>query len=228
MRQTMFVIGLAVIATAGYWGLTPTMTYAAPACTTGTFNDYVALGSGGCTIGDKLFNNFTLTTVEEVPLGLTVIPDPMPLNPGIDVTWTPLTCPAIGSDCDVFENGTGFDVTVLSGGAPINDIGFVVNGSGTGFGGNVATTPSSGFGGLTTLNGVPAEHKFAPVSAASVLFGSGPPGCIECAVVFDVGTTVTGMAFHFSETVPVPEPGMSALVATGLLGFSLLWRLRQN
>jgi len=59
------------------------MGYAAPVCVTGTFDSYLSLGSGGCTIDDKLFNNFVLAplTTRAAP-GTNIIPDATPLNPG--------------------------------------------------------------------------------------------------------------------------------------------------
>jgi len=160
---------------------------------------------------------------------ITVIPDGTLLNPGLKMTWEPLTNVGGGAaDTDVFE-GSSFDVSVLHGGAQIHDVSFVVFGSSTGtatYGGNVATIPGKQFG-LFTTSGVPDEVNFAPVSTVSVDFGPGPNQCIECAVVFDGAggsSTVTGMAFHFSEVVP--EPATFALMVTGLVGLSVVRRGR--
>ena len=46
-------------------------------CVNGTVADYVALGAGGCTIGDKLFNDFVFTASQG---GTATAPGPLVLR----------------------------------------------------------------------------------------------------------------------------------------------------
>ena len=47
-----------MIVTFGAW-MAATMAFGAPACVTGSYTSYVALGAGGCLVGDATFNNFS-------------------------------------------------------------------------------------------------------------------------------------------------------------------------
>ena len=58
----------------------PTLLQAAPMCVSGSLADYIALGSGGCTVGDALFADFAASVVD---------PEATPVVPG-DVSVSPL------------------------------------------------------------------------------------------------------------------------------------------
>ena len=51
-KRILMMLAAAVILQTAAWSAT---------CVVGTVADYQALGATGCTIGDKLFNNFTFT-----------------------------------------------------------------------------------------------------------------------------------------------------------------------
>src|ERR1035441_676394 len=93
----------------------------------GTMADYVALGSTGCVIGDKLFSNFLYSSsgagtatampasaVLLVPVGVTTS------NPGI-VFSSEWDVPGSSTRTSILDSSFGFTVTVLPGGDLIDD-----------------------------------------------------------------------------------------------------------
>jgi len=80
MKKTLLLAGLGLVAT--------TFAFASPAsCVPGSMDSYLALGAGGCTVGDLLFSNFQFaasakdTTAPEAA-SINVTPDTDPLANG--------------------------------------------------------------------------------------------------------------------------------------------------
>jgi hypothetical protein len=217
---------------------------AAPLCTDignsdhiATMADYVALGSGGCLIGDKLFSNFRYSPTSS---GTGV------LVPASAVTLTPIGADSYNpgilfSSNDWIVNGSdpsllsfvdasiGFTVTVQPGGNLIDDASLTLTSVAfTGTGSADVGETILAANGLTALGalGVDAsgpltdEVSFAPtniVLASKDMFVGVPAGSDGTAQVFS-------FAENFSE---IPEPVGSVLIGSGLLALGV-WRRRAS
>lgn len=104
---------------------------AAPILTPGTLADYVALGSGGGQIGDKLFYDFAYAGsgfggAAAIPAGgIMVTPLFTPSNPGLQFSAAWSVGPGQGLDSLIT-----FNVQVLPGGVPITDLSATMAGYG--------------------------------------------------------------------------------------------------
>ena len=200
----------------------------------GTMADYVALGSTGCVIGDKLFSNFLYSSsgagtgvavpasaVLLAPVGVTTS------NPGIVFSseWdVPGSSPTRTS---ILDSSFGFTVTVLPGGDLIDDASLTLDAfSRTGTG--IATIGESvfaadgftqlGFMGVSANGQLLADVTFAPTRTIQVKK--------DFALVVPRGTTgsiaVSAFTENFSE---IPEPVGAILIGSGLLALGA-WRRR--
>jgi hypothetical protein len=96
---------------------------AAPACATGTYASYQSLASGGCTIGDALFTNFSNLSIVEnagvtvlAPAEIEVIPTGSTTSALLTFVYlnaagapTPLT---LNQNGQIFSMGFSFDILV--------------------------------------------------------------------------------------------------------------------
>lgn len=208
-----------------------------------SFADYVALGSAGCTVGDKLFTDFGYASAGDNALSatqVTVTPDNSdPLNPGLLFrgSW----------EADAGETSDSelqFTVSTLSGEALIKDASLSIFGYGTDNGGVVSVGENLCLGGtfspgttncssgplnvdnlfVSTASGHTFDQTtFTPVSTVDVIkdigltsFGG------ETSVAF-----TSGVSNHFSQ-VPVPEPATLTLLGTGLLAIGGKLRRRMK
>jgi hypothetical protein len=112
MRSIFAILGLSVAASSAFGA----------ACVSQTYDQYVALGAGGCTIGTTVFNNFgSLSFVNTgvptlPPQDVLVTPGGSPLAPTLSFTYvsganhvpTPETVNTSGS---IFSMGLSYDLT---------------------------------------------------------------------------------------------------------------------
>jgi hypothetical protein len=213
---------------------------AAPLCTSigSTMDAYVAQGSIGCTVGDKLFSNFIYGSssrgngVSVPSTAVTVTPvnagtfDP---GPGLvfSANWSVPSVAAVNSFVD---SSIAFDVTVMNPngttpGPPIIEDGYLkLTGfavSGTGIVDITETISPAGIQLQVDGTGPFVSHKFfAPVSTVHVLKdllvsvpGGTAPG----------SASITSFEEDFSES---PEPVGTILVGSGLLALGV-WRRRR-
>jgi hypothetical protein len=212
------------------------ITSAAPLCTAigSTMDAYVAQGSIGCTIGDKLFSNFLYgstgrgTGVAVPASAVTLTPvgaGTFSPGPGIIFSSNAWLVPSASASTNSFvDSSISFTVSVLNGELIIDDgtltlSSFAVSGTGTG---RVSETISPGGIPLQVSSSGPlVSHAFfTPTNSISVL---------KDLLVAVPGGVAPGSAqvFSFEEDFSqVPEPVGLALVGSGLLAIGF-WRRRR-
>lgn len=232
MKLSMFLAAMLVVFAS--------MAVAAPLCTdlvgTGaagavTMADYVALGGGGCQIGDKLFSNFFYqpTHAGEGPAvaasSIFMAPvNPTSYNPGIVFSsndWL------VSGGVSYYDASISFGVTVLGGGSLIEDATLTMG----------ADATVSGTGSAAIGESIVAGDGFTPLGALNVDAGSGrlvdhvifaPSSTVEFSKNFRIGTSGAGTArvFSFTENFSeAPEPVGTILIGSGLLVLGA-WRRR--
>jgi hypothetical protein len=211
---------------------------ASPVCIdNNTLDQYIALGAGGCTIGDKLFSNFgysasAVNTGAPAASQISVVGIPGPgggvINPGIQFSsgsWL------------VFANQT-IDATITytvsaPSGFLIEDADLTMAGrvqSGTGVG---SVTESLFNGG--PIPGSPLVTNIAGAGNAHLDFvgaGGSDVSTLNISTAVHVQANVPGrvtissITENFSELQSVPEPVETLLIGSGFLMLGLLWRER--
>ncbi len=183
----------------------------APLCTVGTVADYMALGSTGCQIDDKIFYDFTYTGTGSggataIPgSGVAVTPISTLNNPGFifNAPWS------VGPG-QTLDSMINYTVMVLPGGASIVDVSASMNGYGAALGGVVTVAETTTVGNLLLYaNGATKDYD--------VVTFAGTTGPItvhkDIAVNGNAGfAAVSGVWNQFSE---VPEPTAVLLMLTG-------------
>lgn len=208
-------------------------------CVSGSLADYIALGSGGCTIGDKTLGDFSAasfltgaTAIDAANVNVAAVGGPF--NFGLDFTLTP-NAPSLAGAMQLLDILLGYRVT---GSSLIGaSLGLGVSAA-TGDGAVTAITNVCG-NGLFSTNLVcsgPSSAGLAVVNTESFgfPFDSAP---LAISSFFDVFTEITldgGFAGSASLTgavsnrFSVPEPDTSALLAVAMLGLIAVMRRRKQ
>ena len=217
------------------------MAVAAPLCTglagTGaggavTMADYLALGSGGCQMGDKIFSDFFYqpSSGGDGPAvaasAIFVAPvNPGSYNPGIVFSSSNWFVSGVNS---YYDASIAFNVTVLRGGAPINDATLTMGADASVSGAGSASIGESivAGGGFPELGALDVDATGPLVDHVSFA----PTSTVEVSKNFFIGTSLTGdgsaRIFSFTENFSeVPEPVGAILIGSGLLVLGA-WRRR--
>jgi hypothetical protein len=221
-----------ILCTAGFLVCAiPSFASVAPVCPVGTLQDYVNLGSTGCTVGGVLFSNFT---VEPVPSG------ELPLDPNLNALSVHLETPFLEGVGIAFENtgalepaGPGqvrdlllrFNIEALST-LSTNEATTAVS-SNSAFGIDSSTLDLCAGGSFTDGTPSGCSGNFAMVGAntsnpPTSRFGSTTfPETKSLDAFFDLredGGATGGALADFSDftVIPTPEPSMVPMLVVGL------------
>ncbi len=199
-------------------------------CATGNLADYAALGSDGCIVGDKLFNNFVFfgnssgTGVTPVDTDVTVSPLVSPSNnPGLYFSSNAWAISGIG----FVYSSISFTVTVLSpdflidgGSVNIDNVAAVLGGN-------------AGISEQICPNFLPCQNFSASAAAPFNSLSITPSQSIEVVKEITVlGTTNDSFAAlasfeeRFNQVSAVPEPSTFALFGSALAAAAFLRRKR--
>lgn len=223
------MVGLVFLVFAGYGLLAPRVGWA-DSCPIATLLDYIDLGSTGCTISDKLFNNFAFTAnstnaTSPTPSSITVTPDPgSSLGPGFKLTgsWSVTTDGSLNSSItDVLD----YDVSVTGAGLIEDASAALITPSASGGSSHVGylLTNVTNFNLTLSVSTPSGDATFLPVSGMFVHTQ------IDVAALFGASSSasLSGVTNNFSETSPVPEPATLTLMAPGVMGVAWLRRRRR-
>ena len=214
---------------------------AAPLCTSlnvVTLADYVALGSTGCQIGDKVFFNFfdsptsggsatapvPASAVSVTPVGVGTY------NPGLTFSSSDWSVTGGSTTANSFlDMSFGFTVSVLPGGNSIDDASVTMG-----------TPVTTGTGVVTLGETILAANGFTVLGTLNVASNGAragetffaPTGTIQVKKDFFLGVpqngTGTASISTFTENFSeIPEPVGAILIGSGLLALGA-WRRRGN
>ncbi len=194
-------------------------------CSTGTLTSWVALGSGGCTVGSLTFSDFAVEAFPG-PTALQIAPDSVSLAPvaGGFSLGTLVALPADSNELlglrvlfNVASPGLTGGTVALGSSATANGDGAISGLLDAGIGGNAIALVIDGFSDAT------ATFTSAPFAFYSAFFELGIDGG-----TFGSASLGPGLAtLTFSAVAaPVPEPSTTALSLIGLIG--VVVALRRN
>jgi hypothetical protein len=202
----------------------------AATCSQGSYSDYVALGSGGCTIGDKTFFNFSFVSgTGESSSAVTVVP----VSDGTNFGFNFIFPSVVGIDEDDYLLGYTVATIGNPGPALIKDVS--VNGTlGASAGAAVSVAESVCIGGTFSAAGIcssgDVEGLF--ISSAGPLGDSvefDPVNIVGLLKDINLNATTPGStaqltALFNTVSQTVPEPGTLLLLGSALAGVAVWGR----
>ena len=195
---------------------------ASPLCVSGNLSEFIALGTGGCQIEDKIFSNFAYSGTgaggaAAIPaFGINVAILDTPKDPGIQ-----FSAPWSVGPGQILDSLIQFVVTVSPGGQAIDDISAAMTGFGHEPNGAVTVVEATSVGNLG-LRDDGGTVAFATLTFAPTM---GPISvATDIAVAGNSGVAaVSSVTNRFSE---VPEPSTLFLLGSSLFALGAMGCLR--
>jgi len=195
----------------------PAPASAATACVAGSTSSYVALGSGGCTVGPLTFYDFSVATLGNATLNSpnVTVSTSIPGEFGLSLNFSTII-PSENTDVN-----WGFDVS----GASITDAYVSVTGGGSN-GGLVSLSEGLQNSGGSTFETINLSGTGS--ISTTVIFSSEPTVIVsKDQTDFANGGTASSSVLTDDFSVATPIPGTLALFASGLVGLFGLRRKRK-
>jgi hypothetical protein len=230
MKKALLLVTLLLVTSSMGW---------AGACSSGSLADYIGLGSTGCTIGDKTFNDFAYSKagifpIRSAEIGVTPCPSMFCGNIGVPLSeegfvlnaaWQVLAGQTLDSTITYSVTSTAsiVDAFLLGVGMGVATAGLVTVAETLS---NGALLPTIGARGLPTSSGSVTFPGVKSLTATEGIGLTGGDGVARISVVanaFSQGVSEPTNAVSQSQ---VPEPASKLLFSSGLL--ALGWYVRRR
>ncbi len=197
-----------------------------------TLENYIGLGSSGCTVGDKLFFGFFYVNVGGVvstaDIGVTGFNSPTP-----GLRFGPFL---VKSPTDI---GIGYNVLSLTG-PTIKGASLSIAGAGGAGSWAAAVTETACFG-MIIVNAISCEDGSSPASILSAFVFPPDSSAVSSTtfpavgllglfkdIILIPGSGPLAVSFVDNRFTPIPEPATMAMVGAGFLVLTWYWKRRRR